>query len=284
LSSLLPSFSLLPLLKIEANTSKLQAEKLLRTAGDGNAPALSKIYTLLRLQHQQSEHSRQVCKPTPPREPPPRVSPYPGAPKLLDIRPLPLEQLSGRRHVPALTQTNGYAFLRTRKPQSPYLSRVLRDKIKQKDKRFNTVYKLERDIEDGNDESKWEEIVLEQLKKEGKGKGEREWREGVGSDWGRGDGTWVAASVRARMQIMDCLNFDLRRAREHGERLTEVWVKERKLWRQERGRRRREKHLEKKQMKEATKVGKGDVNDEAGVGGGGGGAAEETQSWRPMGH
>lgn len=236
-----------PRLAVDALKVGYAAEKLLRAAGDGNAPALSKVHALLRLKQERSEHSRHVCQPPPPREPPPRVGPYPGAPKLLDIRPLPLKQLSGLRRVPHLTQTNGYPFLRTRKPQSAYLSRIFRDKIKQKDKRFRALAIFEREVDDGEDEAIWEDIVMEQLQKEGGGN--KKWLKGEGADWGKDDDSWVAESTKAKMKVKQYLWEDVVRTKELGERMTNIYEAEKQLWRQERAKRKYEKNLARKERK-----------------------------------
>lgn len=127
------------------------------------------------------------------------------------------------------------------------MSRVLRDKIAQKDKRFTRVYALDRDVEDGKEEAEWEDIVMEQLQKEGGGN--KEWRKGQGRDWGKDDGSWVVESVRARHAIMGDLHNDLRRASWMGERLTEIWEKEKELWRQERGERNHAKNVARKERR-----------------------------------
>ena len=220
-----------------------QAEQLLRAAGDGSSPALSKIHSMLRLQHERSEHSRQVCKPAPPRAVPKRVGPYPGAPKLLDVRPRPLEALSGNRKPPVLTQTNGFPFLRTRKPQSDFLSRVLRNKIEQKDRWFKRLDGVERDMEDGREEEEWERIVVRGVKREGGGN--RRWVR----DWVGDGGGWIEESVKARQEIHKLLKTDWKKTRVLGEKMTEVVEAEEKLFAQEKGGRKHEKNFARKERK-----------------------------------
>lgn len=79
------------------------------------------------------------------------VGPWPGATPVLSR---PHLKISGRRHIPILANANTFPFLRFKKPQSPFLSRVLRDKIKQKTKRFTTLL----DLEDALDEAKAEDV------------------------------------------------------------------------------------------------------------------------------
>src|ERR1700709_1700282 len=115
-------------------THGAQAEELLRAAASGSQAATSQIHNLLYRLHTQRQQSQQPR--APPRPEPPRLSPYPGAPKVLDIRPLPREKLTAKRRVPILTHASGVPFLRFKKPQSPFLSRVLRNKLEQKHKLF----------------------------------------------------------------------------------------------------------------------------------------------------
>lgn len=88
-----------------------------------------------------------------------KPEPYPGAPKVLESRPRPLSELSGPRHIPILTVANGVPFLRFKKPQSPFLSRVLRDKINQRQKFLDHTKRLEPDIVWAADEDEWEQLV-----------------------------------------------------------------------------------------------------------------------------
>ncbi|PVI08581.1 hypothetical protein DM02DRAFT_6491 [Periconia macrospinosa] len=54
---------------------------------------------------------------------------------VLNVR--PHANVSGPRHVPILASANGIPFLRLGKPQSPALSRVLRQKLQSRTKRFH---------------------------------------------------------------------------------------------------------------------------------------------------
>jgi hypothetical protein len=128
---------------------------------------------------------------------------------------------------------------------------------------------------------------MAQLEREGGGN--KAWRKNDGADWGKADGSWVAESVRARMNVIEYLNEDLRRSAKIGERLTEVWEKEKKLWRQERGQRKYEKNVARKQRKRNRNDGKVGAKDDEGDKGKAraqdkGGILERTELWRPIGH
>ncbi|KAL9120926.1 MAG: hypothetical protein Q9187_002516 [Circinaria calcarea] len=73
----------------------------------------------------------------------------------------PFLSLSGPRHVPKLVSANGIPFLRFKKPQSPYLSRIIRDKVKQHSRRFDHLYDLEHQIVLAKDEDHWDKILDE---------------------------------------------------------------------------------------------------------------------------
>lgn len=58
-----------------------------------------------------------------------------------------------------LVNANSFPFMRFKKPQSPFLSRVLRDKVRQKNKRFFTLAELEYALDDARSEDDWDVIV-----------------------------------------------------------------------------------------------------------------------------
>jgi hypothetical protein len=108
-----------------------------------------------------ANRTRVALNPAPPKPPFLKPEPYPGAPKVLEVRPRPLSELSGPRHVPILTTANGLPFLRFKKPQSSFLSRVLRDKLNQRQRLQNHMMRLEPDIVWAAHEDEWERLVGE---------------------------------------------------------------------------------------------------------------------------
>jgi len=153
--------------------------------------------------------------------------------------------------VPILTTTTrGYPFLRLRKPQSPFLSRVLRQKIKQRQQRFDTVDAIDVGLEYAEAEAEWERNVMEQLAEDGVPN--KEWMETEGKYWDRGSPGWTEAAARAKEEVLRSLMADQRKAKEVGEKMLDIVDKERELWRQERGRRRHEKKVAKKLRKQET--------------------------------
>jgi hypothetical protein len=88
---------------------------------------------------------------------------------VVDTRPLPRSALpeSKKRYVPTLVGALGIPFLRFKKPQSRYLSRVIRDKIEQRQKRYDNLTQLDADIGWAMDEDVWDRTVEAQARNEG---------------------------------------------------------------------------------------------------------------------
>ena len=86
----------------------------------------------------------------------PRLWPYPGAAKVLDR---PHANVSGRRHVPKLVNANRVPILRFKKPQSPFLSRIIRDTIKTREARLALAARLQDLLAHANDEDLWDWIL-----------------------------------------------------------------------------------------------------------------------------
>lgn len=238
----------------------LQAEHLLRLAGLGVKPAIEQVHLFLRTIAIEAEVARGNCaQPRYNIEKRQRVWPLPGAPRVIDIRPLALEKISsGRRHVPSLVLTSGgFPFLRFKKSQSPYLSRIIRDKVNQKQKMLDNSNFLEETEDLGKTEDTWENIVLSEIDRSVKGgivEGGVDcwWTE----DWGKGLGederSWVEATSEIRKKYEINLKTDRVRAKLFGENLIKIRDQEKKLWQLERTQRKIEKHQEKLKKRQET--------------------------------
>jgi hypothetical protein len=183
------------------------------------------------------------------------VWPYPGAPKVLDVRPLPREKLTGRRQIPILAHATGVPFLRFKKPQSPFLSRVLRNKLEQKHRLFQSIKQLDGDQlklaawEDG-----WDECVRQQLERDG---GDSEaWAKREASEE---SGAWTNEVADAREDVWGRIVQWTVNAKAKAQKMMEIVNKEKELRRQEieiqnqERRARYAKLLEKKKKEEADK-------------------------------
>lgn len=87
-----------------------------------------------------------------------RVWPHPGAGKTLDR---PLTTLSGRRRVPKLVNANRVPFLRLKKPQSPFVSRIIRDIIDTRERRISLAKRLEEQLPLAMHEDEWDKILFD---------------------------------------------------------------------------------------------------------------------------
>lgn len=123
--------------------------------------AKSKVLDLLKDIHAQGDVARlhNAGRPAVTRPQKEIPAPFPGAPRVIDVRPRPKSELSGRRHVPKLIDANANPMLLFKKPQSEFLSRVLSDKIKKKQKQVDTIDRAELLIDMGNDEETWDRII-----------------------------------------------------------------------------------------------------------------------------
>jgi len=89
-----------------------------------------------------------------------RVWPYPGASKTLDR---PFTSLSGRRRVPKIVNANRVPLLRLKKPQSPFVSRIIRDTIDTRERRITLANQLDEQLPLAMDEDDWDKILFDQF-------------------------------------------------------------------------------------------------------------------------
>ena len=87
-----------------------------------------------------------------------QAKPYPGAARTLAR---PFTNLSGRRHVPVLVNANRVPMLRIKKPQPPFLSRIIRDTANTRERRIVTADRLVSELPTAEDEDQWDEILHE---------------------------------------------------------------------------------------------------------------------------
>jgi hypothetical protein len=151
-----------------------------------------------------------------------------------------------------LTQCTGYPFLRFKKPQSPFLSRVLRDKMKQKHNWFEKIKDLDSQLNTfAAWEGKWENHILRELEQESGAR--KEWVKKDGTDWGERDG-WSREVRHARDAIWKRLLDNARKAKVKGAKMVEIFDEEKAMWEEERSTRRKEKLAERQHQKEERGV------------------------------
>ena len=76
-------------------------------------------------------------------------------------RPIPLEQLSGKRNVPVLFNANGFPVLRIKKPQPESLSRYIRQRIEQRHAWHERRQRLYEDYTTATREDEWDRILAQ---------------------------------------------------------------------------------------------------------------------------
>jgi hypothetical protein len=74
-------------------------------------------------------------------------------------RPLPLEKLSGKRHVPVLFNANHIPVLRLKKPQPASLSRYIRQRIEQRQIRHDRRHRLADELSIAKLEDRWDRLT-----------------------------------------------------------------------------------------------------------------------------
>nr|POE54947.1 hypothetical protein CFP56_64619 [Quercus suber] len=111
----------------------------------------------------------------------------------LFARPLPLEKLSGARHVPVLFRANFVPVLRLKKPQPAVLSRYIRQRVKTRQQRFDRKHRLEAEVQLAGWEDEWDDIVN---KNDGMGKSPAE-----KVDHSRMECRWTGALYNAIIQV-----------------------------------------------------------------------------------
>jgi hypothetical protein len=174
-----------------------------------------------------------------------------------------------RRRIPILTKATLVPFLRFKKPQSPFLSRVLRDKIRGKQRRFDRMGEVEEKVMLGGMEEEWEGIVEEQLSGMGKRvergrdregrEGERDWaeiwNEGKAVEGGKREvkeereERWGAREKAHKYGIMGSVILDAKNSRRIGDRMLEIVDREKELRAKEDKERRLEKMRKKRERK-----------------------------------
>ncbi|TKA28677.1 hypothetical protein B0A50_03004 [Salinomyces thailandicus] len=141
----------------------------------------------------------------------------------LSARPLPLQKLTGRRHVPVLYSAQRIPVLRFTKPQPPALSGYLAHRIRRRQRKRDQLGRLEAELEVAGWEDEWDRILGM------KGGGE-------------GDESWKGVVARARGQVGGWLAREREASRKWGAMMQEVVDREREAREKEKG----EKYAERK--------------------------------------
>lgn len=161
--------------------------------------------------------------------------------------------------MPKLLQVSGVPFLRIKKPQSPYLSHVLSQKEKRKDRRWSLIELCDEEQAFTKTEDEWERVVKKLAEKQGR----KDWIEAEGSEWTGGweeNEEWSLAAEQAKHGIVEAMTVDMYKHRKIGKRMMQILEQEQALFDQEKLNRQMAKSAERK----ARKAGVSPIGSENG--------------------
>jgi len=211
-----------------------EAEEMLRYAGDGDENAKAKVMSILEEIERTRLLSRANAAIAPKKEVVKRAlpAPYPGSKPVLETRPRPKEELggSGLRKIPKFISANGLPMLRFSKRHSPFLSRVIRQKVLMQMGIHRRIETQEAMFKMGKEEDHWEELMEQQWRKE---TGRREFTEVL---------SWTSEMRAQVKRDYALLNEESRKSRVMAQKMLEVVRKEEELAAMERGERKRERN------------------------------------------
>ncbi|KAL8859466.1 MAG: hypothetical protein Q9178_004144 [Gyalolechia marmorata] len=163
--------------------------------------------------------------------------PHPNAKRVLDG--LPPVPDGYRRRVPTMVNANHIPFLRFKKPQSPFLSHMIRKKTNEREKRIARTQRLENQLPLAEDEDRWDDI----LKKTN------------GISCNDNGSTWASATREALLHVKMVHKDNIIKRMHTAQRMFEIMERERILAEQEKIIRRDQRHQAykaRRKLKEAT--------------------------------
>ncbi|KAK3672302.1 hypothetical protein LTR78_007842 [Recurvomyces mirabilis] len=163
---------------------------------------------------------------------------------LLD-RPVPLEQLKGKRHVPVLFNAQGIPVLRIKKPQPEGLSGYINHRLQLKQKRHDTRHRLEEELELARAEDTWDEILLECTAARLDGTTERVREQG-----------WSHALAMAKKEVNEKLSEERRKNQVMAEKMQAVVDREQALYDEEKADRKQKFGKGRQKVADGTVVSK----------------------------
>lgn len=166
--------------------------------------------------------------------------PFPGATPVLS-RPYP-GPLSGRRHVPKLVYAQALPILRFKKPQSPYLSRVIRDKLNDWQKMMSRVQDFSIRLDEARQEDRWDDMVRDFCGRPASHKN------------GENEPRWASEVVEATKDLNRKIRMEKERRARTAKEMYRIVVEERNLAEAERDQRRSEKKQAKRLARAEERV------------------------------
>ena len=155
---------------------------------------------------------------------------------LLD-RPVPLDKLSGKRHVPVLFSANHIPVLRIKKPQPENLSRYIRQRLTQRQSRHDRRWRLYEESALARREDEWDNLVapLKEMSI-------ADAMNGVNNE----EPTWKVAVQDAIVEVETSLDEEKEKNRVMAEKMQAIVDREQELFEKERA--------EQKEAKKAKKM------------------------------
>lgn len=219
------------------NLFSSKAEALVRLAGDGDENATAKVMSVLEEIERIRLLSRANAAISPKKEvvKRPLPAPYPGIKPMLEMRPRPKEELGGTgiRKVPRFIQAGGFPMLRFSKRHSPFLSRVIKQKVLREDSIHKRLEAQESMMKMGEDEDLWDDLV------------KRQWRNEISRDSGMEGSSWKNEMQTQMKRDRAIINEENRKTRATAKKMLDVVRKEEELAARERMDRKRGRKGEK---------------------------------------
>ena len=155
-------------------------------------------------------------------------------PKLsLFDRPIPLEKLSGKRHVPVLFSANHIPVLRIKKPQPESLSRFIRQRIKQRQAWHDDRHRLTGELRIASYEDEWDILMSEDP--------EMTVEEAMMASESGEEPDWEDAIIDAAAEVQAKLDAESAKYKVMAERMQGVVDREQAMYDQEKRERRKKK-------------------------------------------
>jgi len=154
---------------------------------------------------------------------------------MLEMRPRPKEELGGTgiRKVPRFIQAGGFPMLRFSKRHSPFLSRVIKQKVLREDSIHKRLEAQESMMKMGSDEDLWDDLV------------KRQWRNEISRDSGMEGSSWKNEMQTQMKRDRAIINEENRKTRATAKKMLDVVRKEEELAARERMDRKRGRKGEK---------------------------------------
>ncbi|KAL8693009.1 MAG: hypothetical protein Q9218_002066 [Villophora microphyllina] len=150
--------------------------------------------------------------------------PYPDAKRVLEGLPAPPSE--HHRRVPALVNANHIPFIRYKKPQSPFLGHMIREKTIEREKRIDRIQGLEEALPLAEDEDQWDRILWDMNQVSGNDKGVR----------------WASAVYEAHSDAKNVHARNTRKRVEAAERMFDIVQEQRRLANKDKLERRNRRH------------------------------------------